>query len=88
MQFSVLILFFPKDTHLGSSANFGVSIFLVNKDDEFVSLMSMRVGGLGGTFKEKRSRRKMMLGDEGFAERQRGEVHGLIFQWHQQWQLA
>ena len=58
VQFSVLILFFPKDTHLGSSANFGVSIFLVNRDDEFVSLMSMRVGGLGATFIERRSRRK------------------------------
>lgn len=58
MQFSVLILCFPKDTHLGSSANVGVSTFLVNRDDEFVSLMSVRVGELGGTFKEKRSRRK------------------------------
>ena len=30
----------------------------------------------------------MMLGDEGFAERQGGEVHSLTSQWHQQWQLA
>lgn len=46
-----------KGYSFGELSKFGVYICLVNGDDECESFMSVRIGGLGGTFKGREVRK-------------------------------